>query len=345
MNAIHAALPLALFPRNRARRVGPVTRAASCAFGSPSFLRANGFSETGPLSGLAARLRRRRTREVPVYQVDRRGTWADERLPRIWVSEPDCDAAGEPTGKRRMTHRYPCGPDRRGERALELAEGMFAEGLIARGEDRSIACFQAAEILYLHAAARGNVEACTRLGALYRHDLCAGMYWRDSISAYAKHVKEDVLAKAVRMFSRAAARGSAEAKWQLGDMRLEGEGCDADCALAWNLYRGSFCRAAGCDLAALDAAADEAAILSLVSGEGASLEDCGCAAVRMAICLEHGMGIQADPQRARAWYSAAVRLLDSCVGAGSWLYEKELASASEGMMRAPYRESDGDEEA
>ncbi|WP_251212929.1 hypothetical protein [Adlercreutzia murintestinalis] len=333
MNAIKCMLPLTVIPEHRAASVSAVARAVSSAFGSPSFIRANGMPESGCISRVAARLRRRRATTMPVYQVDRRGFFGNERLPRIWVSEPNCGADGACAQGRRLSGSYPCGPDMRGHRALQMAEHLFAEGSAASDTAVSIACFQAAEILYLHASERGSVEALCRLGALYCADLCQGAYWRDSVSAHAKHAREDVLRKAVRALSRAAARGDAEAKWRLGDMRAQGAGCEMEQALAWNLYRGAFCRAAGCTTDDLDAAGDTERILALVSGDGARLADCGCAAVRMAACLEHGRGCERDRARASAWYAAAVRLLDSCVNAGSWLYLEELTSAESGAAR------------
>lgn len=333
MNAIRTMMPLAALPGNRATSVGLAARAVSSAFGLPSFVRANGLSESGRLSRVAARLRRRRKGSVPVFQVDRRGQRGDEKLPRIWVSEPDCAADGMQASGRRLYASYPCGPDAGGTRALKMAERLYGEGQVAKDASVAIACFQAAEILYLHAAQRGSVEALCRLGVLYQADLCEGQYWRDTISAHAKHAREDVARKAVRMFSRAAARGHAEAKWRLGDMRAAGCGCEPAITLAWNLYRGAFCRAADCTMEALDAAKGVDEVLALVTGKRTHLEDCGCAALRLATCLEQGCGCPYDPTQALVWYTAAVRLLDSCVDSGAWLYQEELAAAESSAVR------------
>lgn len=333
MTTIRAAFPLSMKAMNRATSVGFAPRLVRWMFGAPSFLRANGFSDGSRPASIAAWIRERNDSDIPIYEIDRRGTLFNESLPCIWISEPDCTGQGKATGKRRLLQRYPNGMDRGGRRALELAERLFSEGIARWDEDAACACFQAAEILYLHAVVRGNVEACARLGVLYRFDLCQGEYWRDTLSAHAKHSSVCVQEKAVRMLSRAAARGNAEAKWQLGDLRAQGKGCEADSVLAWNLYRGAFCRASGCMLQDLDIAKDVQMALSLVQGENASLEHSGCAAVRMAACLEYGAGCQRNVQQAYIWYLVAIYLLDSCINAGSWLYEKELARARAGAAR------------
>ena len=57
------------------------------------------------------------------------------------------------------------------DRAMSITEP-------AKREDR-IREFQAAEQLYLQAAARGNEYASLCLGYIYSYDRCAGRYWRE----------------------------------------------------------------------------------------------------------------------------------------------------------------------
>lgn len=328
MSMVRSVMPLRMMPGNSADAVSVVARAVRALFGSPSFLRANGMRETGLAAKASAAARGRARSEVPVFQIDRKGSLLGEGLPRVWLSE---EAPGE--RGRKMVCSYPNGRDAGGRRALALAELRFAEGLARFGTDEALGCFQAAELLYLHACERGSVEAYTRLGVLYAFDLCCGSYWRCALSSHAKHAAESVVQKAQRALRRAAARGSAEAKWRLGDLVSAGVGCEANEALALSLYRGSFCRAAGATLPQVDAAGDAPAVLDAVSGAQASLEHAGCAAARIARCKERGSGCARDIAGAHAWYSAAAALLDSCVGSGSWFYADELAQAEQGAVR------------
>ena len=331
MPVLRSVLPLRMVPGNTAGAVGVLARSVRALFGSPSFLRANGMRETGAMSRAGDALRRAARGSVPVFQIDRRGSMLGEGLPRLWLSEEMPDS--REGGARKLAYSYPTGKDTGGKRALALAELYFAEGMSRFGDAVALACFQAAELLYLHACERGSVEAHTRLGVLYRFDMCRGAYWRDTLSAHAKHAADSVSEKAVRALRRAAARGSAEAKWRLGDMMREGIGCAVNEALAYSLYRGSFCRAAGATLDEVDAVRDAAEVLALVSGPRASLEHAGCAAARIARCKEMGTGCARDAQGAHAWYCAAAALLDSCVGAGSWFFTEELALAESGAER------------
>ncbi|WP_165252240.1 hypothetical protein [Adlercreutzia sp. ZJ304] len=333
MSALQSVVPLRFFPENRASMVGMLSRSICTLFGSPSFMRANGICETGTIAKAASKFQKRRKCSVPVFQIDRRGSLKGETLPKLWLSEPDLHAENENNTKRKFVCSYPIGRDAGGMRALELAEKYFSEGLAHFGQDCSIACFQAAELLYMHACNKGNVEAYTRLGVLYKFDMCKGNYWKDTLSTHAKHAADSVIEKAVRAFRRAAARGSSEAKWQLGDMVHGAIGCQANEALAYNLYIGSFSRAACCSLTDIKAAHDSNTILALVEGSAVNLIHAGCAARRIALCMELGSGCAKNIQLAKAWYTAAVYLLDSCVAGGSWYYAEELAKAQIALGR------------
>lgn len=333
MTAMQNIAPLWALPGNRADSVSFLARSVSALFGCPSFLRANGMRETGVLADISNSVKGRKSESVPVFQVDRKGGLRTEKLPRIWLSEivPD---KGDGGSSRRFVCSYPNGHDSGGKRALELAERYFSEGLSCYGTESAVECFQAAEILYLHACERGSVEAHTRLGVLYRSDMCKGRYWKYAISSHAKHARECVAEKAVKMLRRAAARGSAEAKWQLGDMIHESADTPSDEALAFSLYKGSFCRASGCSLGSVESIVDVHDVLNLVQGEDSTLLHAGCAARRIAECVEAGRGCAKDARRALAWYEAAAHLLDSCVDAGCWHYAEELARAQAGAARA-----------
>ena len=173
-----AAAPVATAPAApaRAEEVGWTQRMANLMFGAPSARRACGGAETSFTPKVLRNEKWRRRRETgSVFAVDRKGVAGAGGLPRIWVSEPAPDGAG-----RTFVASYPGGADCGGWRALELAEIYFSEALGLPGEEhrrRRIDCYRAAEILLLHAAARGNIGAHCRLGVIYESDLCEGEYW------------------------------------------------------------------------------------------------------------------------------------------------------------------------
>ena len=170
----------------RAREVGWAQRAANVLFGAPSARRACGGAETSFTPKVLRNEKWRRRRETgSVFAVDRKGGAGEGGLPRIWVSEPAPDGRG-----RTFVASYPCGADRGGWRALELAEVYFSEALGLPGEEhrrRRVDCYRAAEMLLLHAAARGSVGAHCRLGVIYEGDLCEGAYWDGLADRQALH--------------------------------------------------------------------------------------------------------------------------------------------------------------
>lgn len=170
----------------RAREVGWAQRAANVLFGAPSARRACGGAETSFTPKVLRNEKWRRRRETgSVFAVDRKGGAGEGGLPRIWVSEPAPDGRG-----RTFVASYPCGADRGGWRALELAEVYFSEALGLPGEEhrrRRVDCYRAAEMLLLHAAARGNIGAHCRLGVIYEGDLCEGAYWDGLADRQALH--------------------------------------------------------------------------------------------------------------------------------------------------------------
>lgn len=180
-------------------------RLSAGLFGHPSLRRAfGGFGGTAvlPLHRAVGR------RTANVFFLE--GVAAKGSLPRIWLTEP----AGEnATDGRLYSAVYPAGPDEDGYEAEELGERCFAEGLstaaVTDGALR-IQCFQAAEICFLHAAARGSVRAKLRLATIYGDDLCAGATWYE-IHLGGKH--PDLRAR--RLLEEAADAGSAEACWML----------------------------------------------------------------------------------------------------------------------------------
>lgn len=143
----------------RAREVGWAQRAANVLFGAPSARRACGGAETSFTPKVLRNEKWRRRRETgSVFAVDRKGGAGEGGLPRIWVSEPAPDGKG-----RTFVASYPCGADRGGWRALELAEVYFSEALGLRA--RSIGAAAST------ATARPRCSFCMRRPGQYRRPL------------------------------------------------------------------------------------------------------------------------------------------------------------------------------
>lgn len=297
----------------RAEGVTFMQRTARAVFGSPSVRRANGGAEASFVPQVLRGARWRRRQSAPVFAVDRRGGEDAERLPRLWVSEPALDGGAART----FVGAYPSGPDRGGWRALELAEVYFAEALGLAGEDehrRRIDCYRAAEVLLLHAAARGNVTAHWRLGIIYEGDLCEGEYWQGLLECRALHSADTPCdERAYRHFSFGALHGHGECCWRLGDLVAAGRGCAADGGRALTLYRRAF------DLESGSAGEDRAST--------------GNAALRLARAYELGRGCEQSFRRARTWYRLAAIALGAAFDAGQWHFKRERLEARRGVSR------------
>ncbi len=182
-------------------------RASAALLGHPSFQRAFGGFE-GIRVGKHGRIRLGSAADDVFFldRVPRKG----DALPRIWLTE----AASEGEG-RVFSAVYPSGPDACGLKAEELGERCFAEGLSSSAVGNlalRIACFQAAEICFLHAADRGSIHALVRLATIYREDLCCGGTWfaRQNPGRVANQ-------EGLRLLKRAAEQGIAEACWLLSE--------------------------------------------------------------------------------------------------------------------------------
>lgn len=291
-------------------------RAAWLLFGSPSVRRANGGAEASLVpEGLRGERWRARRAATPVFAVDRRGRGAAERLPRVWVTEPAFHpVTGERLG-RELVGSYPNDRDLGGRAARALADGYLAEALgLAAPEDEALRteCFRAAELLYRHAAERGDAGSWARLGVIYRDDLGRGRYWQTRLEERALHTAPRPLpARAAECFRRGAEAGDAEACWALGDMVAVGAGCVADPARALAWYR----RAA--------AQAEE-------SGDDGAL---GNAALRIARACERACGCAHSFEEARAWYERAEEALARVERGGGWFFKRPLREARLGARR------------
>jgi TPR repeat protein len=320
-------------PRIQIDSVGLLNRSINALFGMPNALRANGVCETGALGGILRKARRAsreivhervfKAASIPVFKLEGARQRAGV-LPRIWLSEVEFDAASGKSVGRRFCASYPNGADAHGARALALAEAQFADGIACGAQAAAQEHFHAAEILYLHAAGAGSAEAYARLGAMYVYDVCAGVYWSASLNSFAKHSAYEVKMKAHRAYSRASARGIAEAKWRLGDMILTGEVCEKNEQLAFNVYVGAFARAVGVS------AQDALCVANSMSSAAVALSICeiphdaGSAAVRIAECFERGCGVKQNLALALRWIEVAEAFLDKALEHGAWFYAAEV---------------------
>lgn len=327
MTSIATALPTGSFTSH----VSVGERLSRLVFGSPSF--AYAFRDMRLRKAANKRQRTRgasAVREVPVFTIDRKNWKGTERLPRIWLSEPNYDAEAGRARGRTFIEAYPHDPDPHGWHAYGLARKYFSEGLTYApasvlaedgGEDVTEAyrarrvrreCFRAAEILYLHAVRAGNGAAKTGLATLYRFDMCEGAYWSGLLEKRARHRRAiDPRKRALALFEQQAACGDAEALFNLGEMRAEGCGCEADSVGAFELFRGAF----------EHAYADDNNELS------------GKAALCLADAHAKGRGTVHSFEEARTWYATAVERLQAAFDAGEWHCKRQLVAARLGAAR------------
>ena len=300
-----------------ASAVGLGARLSNAVFGSPCVSRANGMRDA---SVVPSSLRRaawfKRRAETPVFAVDQVGIHAAYGLPRVWITEPAYDERGGRFFGREFVGSYPSGADPYGAKALRLAQTYFAEALgYSRDRDRLLRrdCFRAAELLYLHAAARGCVEASLKLGVLYAADLCEGLYWgwKDERGDGCQMGLLPREAQAFERFSFAAVRGSAEACWQLGDLVLEGRGCAADPAQAQALFVRAY-------------------TLARRSGD---IESAGNAALRLGLMSENALCGSRNLKQALSWYRLSFEAFDEALDRGAWHYKKPRHQARMGFNR------------
>lgn len=200
-------MPLCMMRGGSARGVTPFHRLSNALFGSPNWRRGNGIISTrfeiavivrklvdGARRRLGLDPSARPMRTAPIHALDRTGTFFDEGLPRIWLSETVSNTDKD-DGRRVFVECYPNGPDEGGICALELACRYLGEGAhgVPGSDEESIECFKAAEILLLHAVRRGNREAVRLLHELYRDHLGAEARWRPLIEERAQHSRPSSL--------------------------------------------------------------------------------------------------------------------------------------------------------
>lgn len=179
---------------------------------------------------------------VPVFEVDQRWYDTADPLPGIWITQR-VQGRGKACSDRTyvMLYSWDDLSDPDGSIALSFGADYYLEAMgYSEAADRQarIECFQAAEILYLHAASKGNVNAYLNLGYVYSYDRCEGRYFVDrrhseDVSGGAPYPREQ---RAFECFEFAAKSGDAEACYKLGDLYKRGVGCEPDAAEALRWY-------------------------------------------------------------------------------------------------------------
>lgn len=242
-----------------------------------------------------------------------------DELPGIWITLPVYDENDQLVG-RDYIDQYPFEwADEDGSRALRYGSNYYREAMTyvdAKDKRMRVECFQAAEILYLHAAKRGNLIAYLNLGYIYSYDRCEGKYykpWREDISfeEWAEPLPDEQREKRAHdCYERACESGDAEAYYKLGDMKMQGRGCKVDEAEAFRCYGEAFKR-----------------------GEDGSPTAWGSAAIRLADCYENAKGCKQDFEKALEFYKTAATALEISVRNGNWYYRKQLRRAQDGVKR------------
>ena len=261
--------------------------------------------------------------EAPVLEIcfDVEETYPNgDKLPGIWITEPVIDDDGNALG-RTYTDVYPNSEyeDPQGDEALYYGGCYYREGMgYADPADREkrIDCFKATEILYRHAAGKGNAVANLCLGYVYSYDRCEGRYWVDPMTLNTNEDYKRPYPREQRAFeclSLAAEAGIPEACYKLGDLHKHGTGCDADAGAAFRWYTKA-------SEYASHTHREEPVIL-------------GSIALRLASCYEEGLGCEQSFEQALAWYGHAVQGLEAAVETGETWYGRALAGARSGLKR------------
>ena len=233
------------------------------------------------------------------------------RLPLVWITAPVWDTITKQAMGREHVWPYPYWetPDDAGQTGLNYGNRYFFEGFqypLKSDRSQRADCFRTAEVLYLHSMQAGNAQAMVKLGDIYENDRCEGYYWECCLAKYdrkchnecrdktpACHCEQHFprLNRAFEYFEKAAALGNTEATYKLGDMYLNGTGCEQDRRKAFDLY-----------LAAFESSVGDRAYV------------CGNAAYRIALCYENAWGTDLDFAKALEYYLIAeVSLAEAAV--------------------------------
>lgn len=266
--------------------------------------------------------------DMPVFEFDFDGFHETRagRLPSVWVTVPLYRATDEsdPLHRDRIDIWPPdyldeddaTYPD--GGVPLKYGSWYYNEAMRYQAPDEHemrVEAFQAAELLYLWAAAAGSVQAVVNLGYIYSYDRCENGYWARTLriiegddDAYGWECPRDEWAYACYRYG--AEHGHAESCYKLGDFLKWGRGCAKDETAALASYRRGY-------------------ELSKYDGDGYW----GPPALRLGACYEEGIGCDPDFEQARHWYGIARAGLSIVVNNGGWYYQRSLKQAEDGAAR------------
>jgi TPR repeat protein len=234
----------------------------------------------------------------------------DGELPNVWITAPRFDQTTGKASGRAYINLYRHEDDPYGWEALEYGADYYNEGMQLtdiRDKNKRVEFFRAAELLYLHSAIHGNVQAMTNLGYIYYYDRCNGAYYHAIMSDEPDKSPDEL---AYTYFKKAADKDSAEACYKLGDMYSAGRGCERNDKDAFFLFERAF---------------------KLGQNEEPSIW--GSAALRLANCYENGTGCKHDFSQALNWYAKAETGLEITVRSGNSYYSKRLSEANAGKKR------------
>lgn len=255
--------------------------------------------------------------DAPVFDTNYEYEWGGRTwpYPDVWVTVQTYEPTEHSTGRDCIWHYTP-DADPEGWDALSYGGQYYDEGMACDPEtehEKRILCFQAAELLYLHASTIGNPLADLTLGYVYSYDRCEGHYW-EKIAVWETdkyHGKPfPHMEKAYEHYRKAAEADIAEACYKLGDLLRDGRGCEQDFSEAFEWFARAY-----------DLGRDERPVIW------------GSAALRLGRAYEEGEGCQQSFENSAKWYERAVTGLGIAVRGGSNWYRGALRGAERGLTR------------
>lgn len=268
-------------------------------------------------------------RNTSIFSVDPHWRREAQPLPSFLVTEPTVESVLiENTNDLYTTPhggRYPIilfpeeAPKPLSVTARSFAQAYYNEGLATSSRDnlgKRIDCFRAAELLYLHAASRGDVRAHVGLGLLYTYDHGEGHYFdalNTNLFLDAVLPTEEIERKAHDHLKLAAAHDDPEGMCLYGDTMHDGRGRAIDMEGALGCY--------------------QKAQHMLNEEEAPSPALRGTVLLRLGRAYEEGEGCDHDFATALKHYEGAIEELEEAVNRGLWYYDVELGQAIRGMKR------------
>ena len=249
---------------------------------------------------------------APVFRTDNEYAYGGVTYPYpdVWVSEQVREPTDASTGRAYVAHYTP-EADPFGWEALEYGSHYYNEAMSCSRDDedehaKRILCFQAAELLYLHASYKGNPVADLNLGYVYSYDRCEGHYWDAPPEGGTFSCSEHAYAH----YRKAAEAELGEACYKLGDLLRSGRGCEIDLDEAFVWFQRGY-----------ELGREEDPVIW------------GSAALRLGRAYEEGEGCEQSFAESLTWYERATTGLGIAVRGGDGWYRGALRHAEEGLAR------------